>query len=76
MGYCPWGCKELDMIERLTHTHTHTHRHTEFLMNSTPHRYQSAAVQVTMVTLLAWVAHSPINKTGISVILKETDSGK
>ena len=45
-------------------------------MNSTPHRYQSAAVQVTMVTLLAWVAHSPINKTGISVILKETDSGK
>ena len=23
--YSPWGCKELDMTERLTHTHTHTH---------------------------------------------------
>ena len=21
MGYSPWGCKELDMTERLTHTH-------------------------------------------------------
>ena len=25
VGYSPWGCKELDMTERLTHTHTHTH---------------------------------------------------
>ena len=24
-GYNPWGCKELDMTEQLTHTHTHTH---------------------------------------------------
>ena len=24
-GYSPWGHKELDMTERLTHTHTHTH---------------------------------------------------
>ena len=24
-GYSPWGRKELDMTERLTHTHTHTH---------------------------------------------------
>ena len=23
--YSPWGCKELDMTERLIHTHTHTH---------------------------------------------------
>ena len=23
-GYSPWGLKELDMIEQLTHTHTHT----------------------------------------------------
>ena len=22
VGYTPWGHKELDMIERLTHTHT------------------------------------------------------
>ena len=22
--YSPWGCKELDMTERLSHTHTHT----------------------------------------------------
>ena len=27
VGYSPWGCKELDMTERL-HTHTHTHTHT------------------------------------------------
>ena len=25
MGPDPWGCKELDMTEQLTHTHTHTH---------------------------------------------------
>ena len=72
-GACPWGCKELDTIEWLAHTHTHTHTHTRtlFLMNGTPHLYQSAVVQVTMVTLLAWVVQSLINKTGISVILKE-----
>ena len=28
MGYSPWGCKELDMTELLTHTHAHTHTHT------------------------------------------------
>ena len=22
VGYSPWGCKELDMTEQLTHTHT------------------------------------------------------
>ena len=22
-GYSPWGCKESDMTEQLTHTHTH-----------------------------------------------------
>ena len=25
MSYGPWGRKESDMTERLTHTHTHTH---------------------------------------------------
>ena len=25
MGYSPWGCKESNTTERLTHTHTHTH---------------------------------------------------
>ena len=25
MSYNPWGHKELDMTEQLTHTHTHTH---------------------------------------------------
>ena len=25
MGYHPWGCKESDITEQLTHTHTHTH---------------------------------------------------
>ena len=24
VDYSPWGRKELDMIEKLTHTHTHT----------------------------------------------------
>ena len=24
-GYCPWGHKESDMTEQLTHTHIHTH---------------------------------------------------
>ena len=28
VGYSPWGHKELDMTEQLTHTHTHTHTHT------------------------------------------------
>ena len=27
MGYSPWGHKESDTTERLTHTHTHTHTH-------------------------------------------------
>ena len=27
-GYSPWGLKESDMTEQLTHTHTHTHTHT------------------------------------------------
>ena len=27
MGYSPWGLKELDTTEQLTHTHTHTHTH-------------------------------------------------
>ena len=26
-GYSPWGRKELDTMERLTHTHTHTSLH-------------------------------------------------
>ena len=25
VGYSPWGHKELDTTNRLTHTHTHTH---------------------------------------------------
>ena len=25
MGYSPWGQKELDTAEQLTHTHIHTH---------------------------------------------------
>ena len=28
VGYSPWGGKESDMSEWLTHTHTHTHTHT------------------------------------------------
>ena len=35
MGYSPWGHKESDLTERLTHTHTHTHTHTSSsLLNS------------------------------------------
>ena len=29
VGSSPWGHKELDMTERLTHTHTHTHPSTK-----------------------------------------------
>ena len=28
VGCSPWGHKELDTTEQLTHTHTHTHTHT------------------------------------------------
>ena len=28
VGYSPWGCKESDTTEQLTHTNTHTHTHT------------------------------------------------
>ncbi|KAB0374126.1 hypothetical protein FD755_014382, partial [Muntiacus reevesi] len=28
VGYSPWGCKESNVTEQLTHTHTHTHIHT------------------------------------------------
>ena len=31
VGCSPWGHKESDMTEWLTHTHTHTHTHTQWL---------------------------------------------
>ena len=31
VGYSPWGCKELDRTEWLTHTDTHTHTHTHHI---------------------------------------------
>ena len=31
-GYSPWGHKELDMTEQLTHTHIHTHTHTPHML--------------------------------------------
>ena len=31
LGYSPWGRKESDTTEQLTHTHTHTHTHTRFI---------------------------------------------
>ena len=34
MGYSPWGPKEFDTTEQLTHTHTHTHTHTQPLMST------------------------------------------
>ena len=27
-GYSPWGCKESDSTEQITHIHTHTHTYT------------------------------------------------
>ena len=36
MGYHPWGCKESDITEQLTHTHTHTHTHTLQITNLKP----------------------------------------
>ena len=32
-GYSPWGLKESDMTERITHTHTHTETHTHTGLN-------------------------------------------
>ena len=33
-GYSPWGCKESDTTERLTHIHTHTHTHTQIIVTT------------------------------------------
>ena len=38
MRCSPWGHKESDMTERLTHTHTHTHTHTLYLSISSHER--------------------------------------
>ena len=32
MGYSPWGHKESDMTEQLTHTHTHIYPDTQYLI--------------------------------------------
>ena len=32
VGYSPWGHKELDMTNLLTHTHTHTHTHNSYYL--------------------------------------------
>ena len=37
-SYSPWGHKESDTTERLTHTHTHTHTHTTCLGKSSAFR--------------------------------------
>ena len=44
-GYSPWGRKESDMTERLTHTHTHTHTH------SHTHTASSHAVPLASASL-------------------------
>ena len=31
VGYSPWGRKESDTTEQLTHTHTHTYTHTHMI---------------------------------------------
>ena len=36
----PWGCKESNMTEQLTHTHTHTHSHTLTLKTKCYTQYQ------------------------------------
>ena len=33
VGCSPWGHKESDTSEQLTHTHTHTHTHKNYLVN-------------------------------------------
>ena len=32
-GYSPWGHKESETTEGLSHTHTHTHTHTAYKLN-------------------------------------------
>ena len=47
MGYSPWGHKESDMTQQLTHTqkrarvHTHTHTHTHTHNVKSPSKEQS-----------------------------------
>ena len=42
VGYSPWGHKELDMNNLLTHTHTYTHTHT--------HTHTTAIISATHLT--------------------------
>ena len=43
-GRSPWGCKELDTTEWLTHTHTHAHSHTHI------HVYPHGIIFITSFT--------------------------
>ena len=58
----PWGCKELDMTERLIHTHTHTcllyslfcdHGLTLFYMNI---YIQCSPIILTLLSLSLWLS--------------------
>ena len=39
IDYSPWGHKELNMTERITHTQTHTHTHAGTHMHTHTHTY-------------------------------------
>ena len=68
VGYTPWGHKELDMTERLTHTHTHRvplryHLHTTFCTN---------LKWWVFANIFTWIIHIPIKIQNISNALKNS----
>ena len=70
VGYTPWGHKESDMTERLTHTHTHTH--------NIPLRYHLHTTFCTnlkwwaFANIFTWIIHIPIKIQNISNALKNS----
>ena len=57
-GYSPWGRKELDMTESLTHTHTQTYRDNYFMM------YVSQIIMLYTLTLGGILYQFYLNKAG------------
>ena len=73
-GCSPWGCKQSDTAEWLTHTHTHTHTHS-FLWGkkSWSQKNLTLKAQVFLVTCymtLGWVSSRIQSVVPSSVILR------
>ena len=67
LGYSPWGCKELDTTEQLTHTHTHTQEDLDLnlclmtlLLQLTTLVTAGVTYKVTVSCLLHCISPTPI----------------